>query len=58
LLPAQIVEEEALIETAGVTGVFTVIVTVLLVAVGDVTHVTLLVTIQFTVFPETNALLE
>lgn len=53
-VPEQTVVAEAVTETAGVTGVFTVIVTVLLVAVGDVTHVTLLVTTQFMVFPELN----
>jgi hypothetical protein len=48
---------EALIETAGVIGELTVIVIVLLVAVGLVTQTTLLVITQFTVFPVTNALL-
>jgi hypothetical protein len=57
-VPAQIVVVEALIETAGVTGVVTVIVMMLLVAVGEVTHVTLLVRTQLTVFPFANALSE
>ena len=57
-VPAQIVVAEAEMETAGVTGVFTVIVMVLLVAVAEVTHVTLLVTTQFTVFPDAKVLFE
>lgn len=45
---------EAEMVTAGVTGVFTVMVAVVLVAVGDVTQVKLLVSTQFTVFPDTS----
>lgn len=57
-LPAQIVVVDALIETAGVTGVFTVMVTVLLVAVELVTQITLLVMTQFTVLPFVKELFE
>ena len=57
-VPAQIVVPEALIETAGVTGTIVDIVIVLLVAVDDVTQVTLLVITQLTVFPFVKVLFE
>ena len=51
LVPAQIVVAEAEIEIVGVTGVVTVIVIVLLLAVMPLTHGALLVTVQLIVFP-------
>jgi hypothetical protein len=50
-VPAQIVVAEAEIETAGVTGVVTLIVIELLVAVDPFTHGALLVTTQLITSP-------
>ena len=58
LVPLQMVEADAEMETDGVTGVFTVIVTVLLVPLGVVKHIKLLVTTQCTASPLVNALFE
>jgi hypothetical protein len=57
-VPLQIVDAEAEILTAGVTGVVTVIVTVLLVPVAVVKHIKLLVRTQCTLSPFVNVLLE
>ena len=57
-VPAQIGLAEATMPTVGVTGVFTVIVISLLVAVGDVTHVILLVITTVILSPFTNVLSE
>jgi hypothetical protein len=53
-VPAQIVVAEAEIETAGVTGVVTLIVIELLVAVDPFTHGALLVTTQLITSPFIN----
>jgi hypothetical protein len=58
LLPAQILAFDAVMETAGVTGGVTDIVTILLFAVVVYRQDALLVNTQFTVFPVTNELFE
>lgn len=53
-VPAQIVVDEAVIDTAGVTGVVTAMVNALLVAVAEVTQVKLEVKTQVTISPFAN----
>lgn len=53
-VPAQMVVDEAVIDTAGVTGVVTAMVNALLVAVAEVTQVKLEVKTQVTISPFAN----